>query len=544
MKDHDLEVLKQAVFERYESHTSWSKISAEYNVSEWKIRRAFKAWKHSDAQPQSHHDVQFDFGKCGRPLIMPIHHEQRIAEGVRYFALNNTPLTRAGVKDFVVHYVSLLSEEERKDVHFQAGEPSNTWLKSFSARQNLITKRIQQVEAARLEAVTHRNVAAHISRVQAAIDRFNIKSPSQIVNMDQTGMSFSKMVGRSLRRGFYDGAEKKKVLGLQKTLSAKGSLDRVTLMPVVDAAGKAYKPCVVYPGKLPHFRRVAGKLETLHDCLPDSYLYYNDSSAANSEIILDWGKKFVEETKHVRENGNHMILVLDGYGGHIQLEFLQFMKDNRIVVIALPAHTSHVLQPLDVTVFGPYKSYLQEELHRLSRVASHLNAFSVAACIWNAYSKAFVKPNIASGFVKCGIWNAEKCGADITPLHHLFCRLDNSAIPLEVVMSSYIGKERSLLRDVSVEEEGRIRINTSNGANVTAQVVLDALKKRQEKKAAAAKSSASKPIYDDDVKEGAEAIRRYAALADRRHQQRKRLRESRRLRRHVRQSKSRPNEGI
>lgn len=71
------------------------------------------------------------------------------------------------------------------------------------------------------------------------------------------------------------------------------------------------------------------------------------------------------------------MLVLDGYGGHIQFDFLNLMKENGVVVVAQPAHTSHVLQPLDVTVFGPYKIYLEEELHRAARVSSKLNAFTV-----------------------------------------------------------------------------------------------------------------------------------------------------------------------
>lgn len=69
-------------------------------------------------------------------------------------------------------------------------------------------------------------------------------------------MSFCKMVGRALRKGLCSSKEKKDILGFQKTLTTKGNLDRVTLMPVVDAAGFAYKPGIVFPGKKQHFRRV------------------------------------------------------------------------------------------------------------------------------------------------------------------------------------------------------------------------------------------------------------------------------------------------
>lgn len=99
----------------------------------------------------------------------------------------------------------------------------------------------------------------HIARCQADFNIFNITSPSQIVTMDQFGMSFNIMVGRSLRKGFVNMYDKNKCLALKQTLSAKGNLDRVTHMPVVATDGTAYKPCVVYPGKNVHSRKCNGE---------------------------------------------------------------------------------------------------------------------------------------------------------------------------------------------------------------------------------------------------------------------------------------------
>lgn len=202
------------------------------------------------------------------------------------------------------------------------------------------------------------------------------------------------------------------------------------------------------------------------------HLFQNETSAAKSEIIYNWGLKFVKETKKVRAGGKNMVLVLDGYGGHIQYPFLQLMKDNRIVVIALPAHTSHVLQPLDITVFAAYKSFLEEELHRASRFLSKLNYFTVGRCISNAYAKEFVAPTISSVFTRAGLWNTETFKTDISPLEYLFCDDGTSKPSLQFILLSFAKKERSLLRDADVEEEGRIRINTTSGANVTSERVL------------------------------------------------------------------------
>lgn len=142
----------------------------------------------------------------------------------------------------------------------------------------------------------------------------------------------------------------------------------------------------------------------------------------------------------------------------IHFPFLQLMKSNRIVFIALPSHTSHVLQPLDITVFEAYKSFFGKELHRAARVTSKLNTLSVAACVSNAYSKAFVSPTIRSGFVRSGMWKPETFKKDISALKHIFGDCGISETSVEFLLRSFERKERSLLRDVDVEEEGRIRI--------------------------------------------------------------------------------------
>lgn len=154
---------------------------------------------------------------------------------------------------------------------------------------------------------------------------------------------------------------------------------------VINAAGEAFKPVVVYPGKQAHFRRVAGIVQTLHQFLPRCSFYQREMPGVDSAICLDWAR-FLEETRAMRSNGNHLILICDGYSCHIQLEVLQLLRDNNVVVIGLPAHTSHVLQPLDVSVFSSFKSYLQREFHSMVRAKRVLDAFDVPSIIAAAYS--------------------------------------------------------------------------------------------------------------------------------------------------------------
>ena len=76
----------------------------------------------------------------------------------------------------------------------------------------------------------------------------------------------------------------------------------------------------------------------------------------DQDSFYDWAQKFVEETGYLRRNETYILLVYDGFAGHLKYAVLNLFKRNRIIVAGLPAHTSHALQPLDVGVFSALKN--------------------------------------------------------------------------------------------------------------------------------------------------------------------------------------------
>ena len=57
-----------------------------------------------------------------------------------------------------------------------------------------------------------------------------------------------------------------------------------------------------------------------------------------------------------------MVLIFDGHHSHISLELIELAKNNNIHLLCLPPHSTHLLQPLDVSVFGPVMSTWKEVL--------------------------------------------------------------------------------------------------------------------------------------------------------------------------------------
>lgn len=79
---------------------------------------------------------------------------------------------------------------------------------------------------------------------------------------------------------------------------------------------------------------------------------------------------------------------------------------NRIHLLYLPAHTSHVLQPLDQSVFGPLKTAYRKELGYLeqwndSTVVGKRNFLS---CYRKARQSALTAQNIRAGWKSTGLW--------------------------------------------------------------------------------------------------------------------------------------------
>ena len=96
---------------------------------------------------------------------------------------------------------------------------------------------------------------------------------------------------------------------------------------------------------------------------------------------------------------------MDGHGSLIALQTVEAANTMGIDLLTLPAHTTHRLQPLDVNVFGPFKSYFRAE--RAAWMAKNLGLEVKRAELVELASKAFKRAltpsNIMAGFRRTGI---------------------------------------------------------------------------------------------------------------------------------------------
>lgn len=149
----------------------------------------------------------------------------------------------------------------------------------------------------------------------------------------------------------------------QKVLALKGKRQvgtitsgergiNTTMVCAVNAAGVYVPPMII-------FKRKKFNNDLKIGAPPASIVTILDTGYINSELFVTWLKHF---QSHVKCNKNNKVLVLlDGHTIHNRnLATCNFARENGIILLQLPGHTTHRLQPLDVAFFGPLQIYFTQ----------------------------------------------------------------------------------------------------------------------------------------------------------------------------------------
>ena len=131
------------------------------------------------------------------------------------------------------------------------------------------------------------------------------------------------------------------------TSAERGTL--VTVAVVVSASGTLVPPMFVFPRvKFRDYFIANGSYGCVGSANPSGWIKPND--------FLVFMQHFVAVTKCSKERP--VLILLDNHESHLFIALIDYCCDNGIVLLTLPSHCSHKLQPLDRTVFGPFKKYV------------------------------------------------------------------------------------------------------------------------------------------------------------------------------------------
>lgn len=169
------------------------------------------------------------------------------------------------------------------------------------------------------------------------MDTYDIKDAARIYNMDEIGLSNVQRKARKIV-----------TLKGKRQVGAITSGERGTTTTAVccanNAAGNFVPPLIIFKRK--------GAKDELRDGAPPGtiFAFNSDSGYINTDIFYLWLQHFVEIVKPTLDK--KVLLLMDSYASHTKnLEAIKYARAKGVVLLSFPAHTTHKLQPLDVSIF-------------------------------------------------------------------------------------------------------------------------------------------------------------------------------------------------
>jgi len=95
-----------------------------------------------------------------------------------------------------------------------------------------------------------------------------------------------------------------------------------------------------------------------------------------------------------------MIIILDNHSAHCSAETYDICRENGIVMVSLPPHTSHRLQPLDAIFYSPLKAAYKRKCDMFIETMNivKITPYDVAEIFNKAYEPVTTIAIATSGF--------------------------------------------------------------------------------------------------------------------------------------------------
>lgn len=265
------------------------------------------------------------------------------------------------------------------------------WFSSFMRRHpELSIRKAQGISRARTEGMNRAEVKSYFTLLTEILTENDLlDKPASIWNCDEIGVQLNNEPGKVVA---VKGSKDVHVV----TSAEKG--ETITVLACCSAEGQFLPPYCIFKG-------VYVKPTYLKGAPPGTVIKMRKESAyISSGLFMDWITQHFIPRKPAGKN----LLILDGHASHMNsADMLQVASDNDIIIVCLPSHTTHYLQPLDRVVFKPFKTYFKDACARLvatRRGTGRITREDFGELLNSAWSRAATVQLATSSFRATGIY--------------------------------------------------------------------------------------------------------------------------------------------
>jgi hypothetical protein len=176
-----------------------------------------------------------------------------------------------------------------------------------------------------------------------------------------------------------------------------GNRKWVTVIESVNAARWVLPPMVIFKGKM--------RQHSWYETVPTDWtIGVSDNGWTMDALGLTWLKDTFNKHTRNRTVGKYRLLILDGHRSHVTAEFDKYCSQNSIIVLCMPPHSSHLLQPLNVSCFSVLKRSYRKAVEGYMRMGiNHIDKDDFTVLYQQACMTSFSLTTILSGFRATGL---------------------------------------------------------------------------------------------------------------------------------------------
>ena len=275
--------------------------------------------------------------KSGPSTVLDANEEKEIEQWIFDRAKMGIPVTKDDLLSAVETYVT----SSNKNTPFIANRPGRHWYEGFKRRHPDITIRTPQHLSHKRAEVTREDLQDWFREQRDYLSSKNLLNicPTRVFNCDETNVALCP--------------KSNKILTRKGSLTAYKITDDVkmgiTVLFMYSAAGKRAPPMILfqYKEKLP--KNIIAKIPT----------GWGIGISENGWMTLELFYEYMTNVFYLwllQEKIEFPVVVyLDNHSSHLTMPLVKFCREKQIEIIGLYPNSTHVLQPLDIAFFHPFK---------------------------------------------------------------------------------------------------------------------------------------------------------------------------------------------